>query len=293
VTTLVILAAGLGSRFGGNKQLAEFGQRQLTLMEYNLINAVNAGFTHVIFVIRPELENTFKQQILSRLPNTLTVELVKQTLAKLPKGCTLNPEREKPLGTAHALWCCSDLLLEKKQSFAVINADDYYGKQAFTLLLEQKDKTPTKHLMVAYQVQNTLSDFGGVNRGLCQLTKDNQLKSIQECENIHWDNNKIIGYLVEKSQQVQLNKESLVSMNCWLFNLDILPRLSEALCNMLKTPQRLNNECYLPDVVMQQILKENKQINVLSSTSPWFGLTYPEDSQNVEIKITADFVKKV
>jgi NDP-sugar pyrophosphorylase family protein len=293
MATIVILAAGLGSRFGGNKQLAEFGPRKLTLMEYNLMNAVNAGFTRVIFVIRPELEKVFKQQVLPRLPKNLDVELVQQTLAKLPEGYMLSPDRTKPLGTAHALWCCADLLLEGKQSFAVINADDYYGKQAFKLLFIQKDKTPTRHLMVAYQVQNTLSDFGGVNRGLCQLTTDNQLKSIKECENIHRENKKIIGHFAESSQQVELSKESLVSMNCWLFNLDILPLLSKALRNMLKKTQQLKDECYLPDVVMQQILKENKKISVLSSTSPWFGLTYPQDSQNVEIKITADFVKKV
>lgn len=289
MSTVVILAAGLGSRFGGNKQLAEFGEQQLTLMEYNLINAVAAGFTQVIFVIRPELKEIFKQQIIPRLPKKLAVELVEQTLAKIPQGCTLSSDRIKPLGTAHALWCCHELLSKNKQSFAVINADDYYGKQAFSLLLEQNIKTPNHHLMVAYQVQNTLSDFGGVNRGLCQLNTNNRLISIEECEGIERNKDEIIGKIVSTAQSTTLNKEYLVSMNCWYFNADIYPLLTKALKSLIEKTSSLNKECYLPDVVMQQILKENKYITVLASTSSWFGLTYLQDSLDVSIKITADF----
>ena len=181
MSTLIILAAGLGSRFGGNKQLAEFGYKKLTLMEYNIINAAKAGFNHVIFVIRAELEDIFNTQIIPRLPSTVTHELIKQNLRLLPNGCTISKHREKPLGTAHALWCCHKSI---NSSFAVINADDYYGDQAFDLLIKKTHGQTNNHLMVAYQIQNTLSDFGGVNRGLCQLNANNSLRSIKECEDI-------------------------------------------------------------------------------------------------------------
>ena len=171
----------MGSRFGGDKQLATFGANKCTLMEYNLIHAANAGFDHVIFVIRPELEETFNQQVLPRLPEQLTYDLVHQIFDCLPDNHTISEERIKPLGTAHALWCCRNLLNE---SFAVINADDYYGKHAFQLFLQHSKIAINHHLMVAYQLENTISEFGGVNRGLCQISPENTLVKIEECETL-------------------------------------------------------------------------------------------------------------
>ncbi len=291
--TLVILAAGLGSRFGGNKQLAEFGPLQLTLMEYNIINAAKAGFTRVIFVIRPELETLLRQQVICRLPEEVEYDFAFQSFDNLPTGCSIPPKRSKPLGTAHALWCCRQLI---KKSFAVINADDFYGEQAFNILLKQAVNTPTDYLMVAYQLQNTLSDFGGVNRGLCQFNKQNYLTTIEECEQIKANEQAINGIISNTQQDIELAPHSLISMNCWFFTPDIFSALEQGIVNLLSSIEEnklvLNAECYLPAVVMEQIQTNNKKVKVLSSHDAWFGLTYPQDSKQVDEKVTALLNKK-
>ena len=293
MTSLVILAAGLGSRFGGNKQLAEFGQLQLTLMEYNLINAVNAGFNHVVFIIRPELEALLRQQVIARLPTGLDYAIAFQTLDDLPQGCAISELRTKPLGTAHALWCSRHVV---DSSFSVINADDFYGKQAFLLLLAQAIKTPNHYLMVAYQVQNTLSEFGGVNRGLCQFDEHNDLITIEECEQIKVHNQGISGILSANQQAVELAAQSLISMNCWFFTTDIFSAIEGSLKALLLDIDSkaidINKECYLPAVVMAQIQQENKAVKVLSTDEHWFGLTYPQDIEQVNKKVTALFPKR-
>jgi len=283
MSSIVILAAGLGSRFGGDKQLIEFGKRKLTLMEYNLSHAVHAGFGRVIFVIRPELTEVLRQQVLPRLPDGLQYEIVLQTLNNVPAGCSVPAERSKPLGTGHALWCCHTLLSE---NFAVINADDYYGAQAFELLLTQAKNTQNSHSMVAYQLKNTLSKFGSVNRGLCQLSKENNLEYIEECENIIEQDDIIRGDLGVNGKRVKLNKDALISMNCWLFNTDIFPRLTEEIRYLLQD-KKVTTECYLPNVVMKQIVQQQKKVIVLKTTEHWFGLTYQQDCQSVNEKIDA------
>jgi NDP-sugar pyrophosphorylase family protein len=285
--TVVILAAGLGSRFGGNKQLVEFGVKKLTLMEYNLLNAMKAGFNRVIFVIRPDIADVLHHQVLSRLPKGLLYEVVLQTLDNLPDNHSLLIERNKPLGTAHALWCCRKLLNE---NFAVINADDYYGEQAFKLLLEQSTKTPDYHLMVAYQLENTLSEFGSVNRGLCQIDIENNLEEIEECKNIVQRTEIITGEIEHANKEVELDKNCLISMNCWLFNMDIFPLLTQEILNLIKYENDSKAECYLPDVVMKQIVQEQKKVRVIQTTDQWLGLTYEQDCLLVDKKIDATLV---
>lgn len=294
MSTLVILAAGLGSRFGGNKQLAEFGERKLTLMEYNIIHAAQAGFTDVVFIIRPELEQTLTSQVIPRLPNTIKAHTVHQSLSTLPQGCQVNTERTKPLGTAHALWCCHKLI---KTTFAVINADDYYGAQAFNLLFAQAKSQPNDHAMVAYQLKSTLSEFGGVNRGLCQVSPHSTLQGIEECEDIQLINNTLVGR-VNNNEHTVLKDNSLISMNCWLFNGDIFALLENEIRIMLSehsqtksalSQKYLKQECYLPTVVMKQIKQQQKNVHVLCSTEQWFGLTYPQDAALVDKKVTAIF----
>mgnify|MGYP000574656807 CR=1 FL=1 len=283
--SIVILAAGLGSRYGGDKQLDTFGQNQRTLMEYNLINASQAGFDHVIFVIRPEIEETLIQQVIPRLHKSFSYNIVHQTFNALPLNCTVQPERKKPLGTAHALWCCKELLNER---FAVINADDYYGALAFRLLHQQSNLLSDEHLLVAYQLEKTLSEHGGVNRGLCRLSRENQLLQIDECENIQQPNGKISGKITSTNEVVTLDSKTLVSMNCWLFSTDIFPYLEEEICQVLKNPNN-TAECYLPTVVMKQIQQTNKKIRVLESTEQWFGVTYKEDKEFVNNSVNANF----
>jgi choline kinase len=286
MTTIVILAAGLGSRFGGNKQLVEFGNKKLTLMEYNLLHAAQAGFERVIFVIRPELSTILQQQVLPRLPKYLHHEIVLQTLDNIPDNCVATAGRTKPLGTAHALWCCHELLTE---SFAVINADDYYGEQTFKLLTQYKKMQPEKrhddHLMVAYQLSNTLSNYGGVNRGLCKLAANHTLNSIEECENITKQGGSITGRLTNSKQNITLEDNSLISMNCWYFSPDIMPLLEAEVVELLTNKHQPNAECFLPEVVMKQISSQQKNVTVLTTNEQWFGLTYPQDTEAVEKKL--------
>ena len=296
MNTLVILAAGLGSRFGGNKQLAEFSSANLTLMECNICHAIDAGFTQVVFIIRPELRALFSQQITPKLTNKIAVVFVEQNLTELPKGINLPESRTKPLGTAHAIWCCRNVV---KGNFAVINADDYYGKNAFELLLRNSTDFPEYHLMVAFQLEKTLSEFGGVNRGFCQFDEDNLLTHIDECHGIKRviDNNlqpKITGQFEHNSEVSELDAQSLTSMNCWSFTSDIFPALEENIVNVISDynnsnlPENINRfESYLPNVVMQQIAKSNKKVKLLTSTETWFGLTFPEDTELVESNISS------
>ncbi|MEH6384507.1 MAG: sugar phosphate nucleotidyltransferase [Colwellia sp.] len=293
MTTLVILAAGLGSRFGGNKQLAGFSAANLTLMECNICHAVDAGFTKVIFIIRADLRALFSQQVLPRLVGKIEIEFIEQNLSDLPAGISLPENREKPLGTAHAIWCCRKSI---NSNFAVINADDYYGKNAFKLLLTKNTDFPEPYLMVAFQLDKTLSEFGGVNRGFCQFDSHNLLLSIDECHDIKRvvsdDEQKITGQFNHLSTRSELQPNSLTSMNCWRFTTDIFSAIevyiSKAVTdnNKESTTANVNRfECYLPAVVMQQIAQENKKVKLLTSTDNWFGLTFPEDTALVEKNI--------
>jgi len=299
MSNLVILAAGLGSRFGGNKQLAEFSSANLTLMECNICHAIDAGFTKVIFIIRPELRILFTEQILPKLANKIEVIFVEQNINDLPKAVSLPQGRTKPLGTAHAIWCCRN---DIDDNFAVINADDYYGVSAFKLLLKNSIDFPEHHLMVAFQLVKTLSEFGGVNRGFCQFDSNNLLLSIDECHDIkrvasNEHQQKITGRLDHQNEPCELEPLSLTSMNCWNFTADIFPALaayiSETITNYNKSEiegasENVNGfECYLPTVVMQQIKQDNKRVKLLTSTDTWFGLTFPEDIELVEKNISS------
>ncbi|RHW76587.1 NTP transferase domain-containing protein [Colwellia sp. RSH04] len=290
--TLVILAAGLGSRFGGDKQLTEFGPQSKTLMEYNIIHAVEAGFERCLFVIRPALQSFFDKQIVPRLPKSLTVDFVHQTTHDLPLNCSIAETRQKPLGTAHALWCCRKKLTG---NFAVINADDYYGADCFNQLILHYQHTTNNYLMVAYQLEQTLSQFGGVNRGICKLSDHNTLLSIEEGKNIIEHNHKITAIFSDHTRE--LTDNNLVSMNCWLFTSDIFSAIEQVLCSLLSNDavDKLNQsaECYLPDVVMSQINTVQKQVKVVTTSAKWFGLTFREDTDLVEEKITALFSKKM
>jgi UTP-glucose-1-phosphate uridylyltransferase len=294
MTTLVILAAGLGSRFGGNKQLAEFSSANLTLMECNICHAIDAGFTQVIFIIRPELRALLTEQVLPKLTGKIEVVFIEQSLKDLPVNTPLPAGRTKPLGTAHAIWCCRHDINSK---FAVINADDYYGKSAFRLLLKNNKDFPEYHLMVAFQLEKTLSEFGGVNRGFCEFDRNNFLLSIDECHDIRRvksDNKqKITGRLDHYNERIELDPLSLTSMNCWSFTVDIFPALEAYIIDTINNYAKNSDtnkvnafECYLPNVIMQQIAQEQKEVKLLTSNDSWFGLTFPDDIERVEKSIS-------
>jgi len=286
--SLVVLAAGLGTRFGGNKQLEQFSNKNLSLMECNICHAIDAGFIQVIFVIRPELKILFDKQIVPKFKGKIDVSFVYQSLSDLPDNTEISKNRVKPLGTAHAIWCCRKII---KNNFVVINADDYYGQSAFTLLKKQNDITPKDYAMVAYQLDKTLSDFGHVNRGFCQYSANFILKSIKECTNIYKENDTIMGHIEHSSASISthstvLDANSLTSMNCWLFSIDIFKRLDNFIQTTFNQKNvSLTTECYLPSAVMFEIESFDRKVHVLTSQNQWFGLTYQDDIPLVEKNI--------
>lgn len=279
MTTLVILAAGRGSRFGGAKQFNHFGELNRTLMEYNICHAYDAGFKNIIFIIQQAHEKRVLKEIIPYLPLGLKASIIIQSLENIPNGCTLHKNRTKPLGTAHALWCAKNQISE---SFAVINADDYYGVSAFKSMINSIYNFPNQHLLQAFRLKNTLSVNGSVNRGICKISAEQFLIEIKEYEQIHQHDNQLSGQL-KSMPRISLSKESLCSMNCWLFNPDIFNSIEENIITNLKSPH--DQECYLPEVVMTQIAVQNKKVKVMISQDEWFGLTYQEDREQVEKKI--------
>jgi choline kinase len=265
-------------------------------MECNICHAIDAGFSKVVFIIRPDLHTLFTQQILPKLANKIEVVFVEQHLTDLPTGISLPKHRTKPLGTAHAIWCCRHSI---DSNFSVINADDYYGKSAFTLLLKGSTDFPEHHLMVAFELEKTLSEFGGVNRGFCQFDDKNLLTHINECHDIkrvkhNEKQQKITGQFAHSNERIELKPNSLTSMNCWNFTRDIFSALAASIIDTIANykieniPENVNRfECYLPNVVMQQIAESNKKVQLLISTDTWFGLTFPEDIERVEKNITS------
>ncbi|MFT5757871.1 MAG: NDP-sugar pyrophosphorylase family protein [Alteromonadaceae bacterium] len=285
MTTLVILAAGQGSRFGSPKQFSRFGPLNKTLMEYNICHAISAGFTKIIFITQHIFKDNIENNIIAFLPKSINYIVVIQELDDLPKPCIITPNRRKPLGTAHAIWCVREQITD---SFAVINADDYYGESAFVQLINNNQRYQDHHLIVAYLLEKTLSKNGSVNRGFCTLSDDNLLTGVKEYQEIIRTKETITGKENNKDHHV-LPADTLVSMNCWLFNPDIFSIIEQLLINTFTDVLPIEEECYLPHAVMQHISQESKKIKVLTSHEDWFGLTYAADSKAVSdsiIKLT-------
>ena len=300
MSCLVILAAGLGSRFGDAKQLAEFGPLQRTLMEYNICHAYDQGFSKVIFIVQKKTRSIIEKTIAPRLPPAIEVCIAEQDNFDLPQGCSLSEQTKKPLGTAHALWCARQFI---DSYFCVINGDDYYSKDAFKRLADSSNTLV--NVIVAFQLDKTLSKFGEVNRGLCEVNVDSAsglkyLKSVQECINIKQEmdkmsrTKKITGKITislaqddksEEFKRITLNEEQSVSMNCWGFQQTFIHQIERTLLNHF-SELKLSSECYLPDAVMQSLTQKSGNVNVIKTKSNWFGLTYQKDKAEVESKIS-------
>lgn len=268
--SLVILAAGLGSRFGGNKPLAGFGEHNITLLELNIFNAYQASCRHAVLIIAPGAQSIFDQHFANKLPSDLTIEYAEQLADDLPNNQALTG-RKKPLGTAHALWSCRHLI---KNGFVVTNGDDYYGANAFIAAKRHFAQPVKQWAIVAYNVGNTLSNFGGVNRGLCQLTNENSLASITECYSVEQQSKVIQGEI--DGNNITLESSQLVSMNFWCLTPTVFDALTQFITQFIETATD-NDECQLPDVI-EQALSQQK-IAVYRSDSQWFGLTYAADKQ--------------
>ena len=275
--TLLVLAAGLGSRYGGLKQLDGLGPNEETIMDYSIYEAVNAVFGKVVFVIRKSFEEEFKEKVTKKYEHLIPVEIVFQELDNLPEGFTLNPERLKPWGTNHALMMGKDAI---KEPFAVINADDFYGRNSFKVLcdfLTKLGNSKNTYCMVGYRVGNTLSESGTVARGVCETDAASNLTGVVERTQIKRIDG-VVKYKDENDEWISLPDTKPVSMNMWGFTPDYFEYSDDFFVHFLKENEEvLKAEFFIPVLVNDLIVNDKATVKVLDTTSQWFGVTYQED----------------
>jgi choline kinase len=289
--TLFILAAGMGSRYGGLKQLDGVGTSRETIMDYSVYDAIQAGFGKIVFVIRHSFEEEFREKVLSKYKDKIAVDVVFQELEYLPEGFQLNPEREKPWGTNHAVLMGKIVINEP---FGIINADDFYGRESYELLakalLEMTGKQ-REYCMIGYLTGNTLSDSGAVTRGECELDENGYLTRISERSKIQ----RIDGvpcYKDENDNWVQLTDSTPVSMNMWGFTPDYFDLSEQRFADFLNRNQsNLKAEFLIPTLVGDLVKEDIIKVKLIPTPSSWFGITYPEDRPEVVEKIK-DLVEK-
>ncbi|QTD36924.1 nucleotide-diphospho-sugar transferase [Polaribacter batillariae] len=282
--TLVILAAGMGSRYGGLKQMDAFTPEGDTIIDFSLYDAIEAGFGKVVFVIRKSFEKEFKAIFNKKLEGKVEVAYVYQELDNVPEPYK-NPERVKPWGTGHALLMTKDVV---KENFAIINADDFYSRQAFIAIVEQLKNTAKDSYdfsMVAYSLKNTISENGYVSRGECTVDKNGFLVDVTERVRIE----KINGVLKcenNDGQMVPIDENTTVSMNFWGFTPKCFEFGDELFLEFLENnKESLKAEFYLPSIVNKMLESKKASVKVLESESKWFGVTYSEDKEKVQKEI--------
>jgi len=275
--TLLILAAGMGSRYGGLKQVDKLGPSGETILEYSIYDAIKAGFGKIVFVIRKDIELAFKEAFGNKFSDKIKVEYVFQELNVLPEGFELNPQRSKPWGTAHAVWVAKDVINEP---FAVINADDFYSTDAFKTIANFFASLCSEtniYAMVGYQLVNTLSEFGTVSRGVCSHDADRNLTGVVERTAIEKKDGKI--QFIDENKQIQsLTGNEIVSMNFWGFTPSFFSYAEEMFKEFLTLHgDEIKSEFYIPTVVNNLIVSGQANAKVLQSSAKWFGVTYQED----------------
>ncbi len=283
--TLFILAAGMGSRYGGLKQLDGLGPNGETIMDYSVYDAVRAGFGKVVFVIRESFVDDFKEIVLKKYENIIPTEVVFQELSNVPEGVSYNPEREKPWGTNHAVMMGEDVIHEP---FAVINADDFYGKESFEVMarfLEGVSGKTNEYAMLGYHLKNTLSESGTVARGVCEVDENNNLTNVVERTSIIRKDGVIV-FTDEDGTDVSLAENTPVSMNFWGLTPDYFQYSKEMFIDFLNEKgQELKSEFFIPLVVNNLVMSGKASCKVLDTTADWFGVTYAADRPEVVEKI--------
>lgn len=285
--TLFVLAAGMGSRYGGLKQLDGLGPNGETIMDYSIYDAIRGGFGKLVFVIRESFEKDFREKIIAKYENHIPVELVFQDLNDLPAGFKCPEGREKPWGTNHAVLMGKNVINEP---FAVINADDFYGRDSFAVLgkaLAELEGKKNDYCMVGYRVGNTLSESGSVARGVCATDENGFLTTVVERTAIERIDGKI-QFNDENGETVTIEDNTPVSMNMWGFTPDYFKYSEDFFANFLKENiDNLKCEYFIPLMVNELINNGTARVKVLDTTSKWFGVTYAADRQSVVDKIQA------
>ena len=286
--TLVIMAAGMGSRFGGLKQMTPVDSEGHFLMDFSVYEAISAGFGRVVFIIKEEMRRDFEEKVGLRVSPHIPVTYVYQSLDQLPPGMTVPEGRVKPWGTAHAVLCAADTL---REPFAVINADDFYGAAAFAAMAEflRAGHGPGRHAMVGYALGNTLTDHGAVSRGVCTVDGQDRLTSVTERKRVVRTPQ---GPAFTEDGEIftPLAGDSPVSMNFWGFQPDVLPLFREAFSRFLAQlpPDRAaTGECLIPHLTDQLIQEGRGTVTVLRTAAQWYGVTYREDLPGVCAAIEA------
>jgi choline kinase len=270
--TLLLMAAGSGSRYGKLKQFDELGPAEEFLMEFSIFDAISVGFTHIVVITKVANQSFLQEYLSKRLPKGIALDVLVQDITDLPKAVTLEVKREKPWGTAHAVWTAREVV---KSEFVIINADDYYGKQAFegASNFVKNNSSNKTYALVGYNLKDTLSEHGSVSRGVCSVD-DVHLISIEEHTKIEAVDEEII----DADSGKTLDPDTIVSMNFWICNPSIFRYIENYFSNFLSIPENLEkSEIYLPFVAQEMMANGLIDINVISSNSEWFGVTYYED----------------
>lgn len=278
-TTLVVMAAGMGSRFGGLKQMEPIGPNGEVLLDFSVYDAKKAGFNKIVFIIKEEIEKDFKEIVGQKIEKVIDVEYVMQDVSILPEG------RKKPFGTTHAILCCKDTV---KEPFAVINADDYYGANAFTEIHDHlANAKGFDFCMVGYDLDKTVSENGTVARGCCVI-ENGYLKDIVERTKI---NAKMEYTDDDGATWTQLPADQKVSMNLWGFTPDIFPELEKEFKYFLENADLMKDECLIPNTVGKMMKEGTATVKAYSNKDKWYGITYREDKEEVQNAI-ADLCAK-
>jgi len=280
--TLIILAAGMASRYGSVKQIQGFGPGGETLMDYSIYDALRSGFNKIVFIIRREFANDFKQIFEPKLKDSVTIEYVYQEMNSFTEGVHVPADRKKPWGTAHAVLCAMEKVNEP---FAVINADDFYGYDAFKKASNflESECAADRYAILGYDLLKTLSDNGTVNRGICQVDKEGNLTSIAERINVSMKHGKVVCDDNKEPKELPLNTS--VSMNFWCFHPSIFEYTQKLFREFLRDHiHDPKSEFFIP-IVADQFIKDGGVIRVITTHVPWFGVTYKEDAPEVAKKL--------
>jgi len=285
--TLLVLAAGMGSRYGGLKQMDAFGPGGETIIDYSIYDAINAGFGKVVFIIRESFRTDFENFFKGKFEDKIEVVYVAQDLHYLPDGYSVPETREKPWGTGHAVWVAKDVINEP---FAVINADDYYGQESYSTLIDFFKSLPegeqNVYSLIGYYLKNTLSEHGTVNRGVCSSDNEGNLTTIEECTKIKREKDNIVRYPRSDDYHAYLPDDTLVSMNMFGFLPSYFDYCEEYFKKFLDTDINVpKSEFYIPTLLDKLIETKKIKVKVLSSDANWFGVTYQDDKPIVIDKL--------